>query len=275
MLSPASAQFLRVTRPESMSILAERLTCLTLHFDDGENLDTKMRDLSECFKVVFSRAKNMQVVHVGFPIHRPLTLPLEDVFQNVTWERLHAFGIQAWELNSAEIIALIQRHKNIKGLRLRDVLLKQDSYWKDVLPVLRRDLRRLEWVSLRRVGYASFSHGLSNGAGAEIPDGPLNSGLDSDSEDELPERPVPGQFDTSHDSGEYSDDESIATSVDTDDITFPQFPDTPVSAPWCDCNGQSGLESADDLGDDGQPPDNAKRKRWEKWVLRRCPEHGS
>lgn len=41
--SPASAQFLRQSRPNSVWTLAERLTCLTLHFDDGEDLDGKLQ----------------------------------------------------------------------------------------------------------------------------------------------------------------------------------------------------------------------------------------
>lgn len=288
MLSPASAQFLRVTRPESLSILAERLTCLTLHFDDGENLDTKMRDLSECFQAVFSRAKNMQVVHVGFPIHRPLTLPLESVFHNVTWEKLHAFGVQAWELHADEIIGLVCRHRNLKGLRLRDVHLKDGSMWKEILPVLRNEMHRLEWVSLRRIGYAP-AQSFHGGPGAEIPDLPFNVMLDSDSSDDEEDGLPPTGFVGAHaghqhdlheleDPEDDGDDEhSLASDLDDDSrMDFPDLdPDTPVTAPWCDCSGRAHLESAEDLGDDGTRPDNATRKKWEKWVLRRCPEHGS
>lgn len=44
MLSPQSAEFLNWHRPSSLSTLAERLTCLTLHFDDGADLDMKRQD---------------------------------------------------------------------------------------------------------------------------------------------------------------------------------------------------------------------------------------
>ena len=88
-----------------MRLLAERLTCLELHFDDGIDLDQRMRDLSSLSKAVFTAAKNIEAVHIGFPSHRPLTLRLEEIFHNVKWEKLQAFGIQAWRLDADEIIA--------------------------------------------------------------------------------------------------------------------------------------------------------------------------
>ncbi|OQN96042.1 hypothetical protein B0A51_18974, partial [Rachicladosporium sp. CCFEE 5018] len=63
MLSPRSAEFLSSAQPRSLSTLAERLTCLTLHFDDGNDLDSKMSELSDLFRTVFTSAKNMQAVH--------------------------------------------------------------------------------------------------------------------------------------------------------------------------------------------------------------------
>ncbi|KAK0330448.1 hypothetical protein LTR94_032805, partial [Friedmanniomyces endolithicus] len=105
-----------------------------------------MSELSDLFRTVFSTAVNMQAVHVGFPSHRPLTLRLKDVFHNVTWEKLVAFGVQGWKLDAEEIIDLALRHRErLKGLRLRDVLLKDGSAWKDVLSVLRDSMYRLEW----------------------------------------------------------------------------------------------------------------------------------
>ena len=78
-----------------------------------------------------------------------------------------------------------------------------------------------------------------------------------------------------------SDSDSLSDSGDEHsleehDMDFPTLnsPSTPTSAPWCDCNGRSYADSADSLGDDGYSVSNAKRKVWEKWVVRRCPEHG-
>ena len=291
-LSPDSARFLRLRVPNSVSSLAERLEVLTLHFDDNDELDAKIQELSVVFKEVFSKARNMRAVHVGFPSFRPLTLPLESIFHGVKWEKLVAFGVQGWELDEAEIIGLVQRHPNLKGLRLRDVHLKEGSWWKNILNFLRSDMVSLQWVSLRRIGYAEYYHSqqFTQDLGTELPDFPLadleSSSDDDTDEEDGPPQPIAGPSsttnnDTDSDDSEYGQD----SDADSDDehgpeaheVDFPALnsPDTPGSAPWCTCHGGSGrLESADELDDDGLRVDNSKRKYWEKWVLRRCPEHG-
>ena len=75
-------------RLRSLSVLSARLTCLTLVFDDRDDLDEKIDDLSNLFKAVFNIAEDMQAVHVGFPRNRPLDRPLESVFHGVTWNKV-------------------------------------------------------------------------------------------------------------------------------------------------------------------------------------------
>lgn len=346
MLSPQSAMALAETPPRSFARLMEKLTCLELHFDDGYELDMKMRQLSGLFKVVFEAARNMQAVHVGFPSHRPLTLRLEELFHGVRWEKLLAFGIQAWKLDADEIIALVGRHRErLKGLRLRDVLLKDESRWKHVLAWLRENMIRLDWVSLRRIGYAQTFDEQWAAAGVEVPDDPPGGISDSDSDDgdadmyDLPEEddeegeemagpsdivqagPSNGHnhhtapantnansnintnhdhnnaynhshihhSDTSSDFDDFNDDMSDSSdrSLDSENgpeahnIDFPPLsPDTPNSVPWCNCTtGRDGRrmypDSAEDLGDNGVFVPNQLRKQWEKWVVRRCPEHSA
>ncbi|KAK0981672.1 hypothetical protein LTR91_011794 [Friedmanniomyces endolithicus] len=283
-LSPQSATFLAAYRPQSLSTLAARLTCLTLHFDDGNDLDQKMSELSDLFRTVFSTAVNMQAVHVGFPSHRPLTLRLKDVFHNVTWEKLVAFGVQGWKLDAEEIIDLALRHRErLKGLRLRDVLLKDGSAWKDVLSVLRDSMYRLEWVSLRRIGYARHFDEVWLAAGAEVPEDPPPGESDSDESAEDDEPIVGSSMGYTATNGAVeSDDEQSGSEMDSDDEREPEpesndmdFPlltslDTPRSAPWCNCNGASHVGSVEDLnddghtvGDDGYTIPNLKRKAWE------------
>lgn len=292
MLTPQSAVVL-VERPSaSFTTLAERLTCLELHFDDGNDLDSKMRELSNVFKAVFTAAKNMQAVHVGFPQHRPLGLRLEELFHNVRWEQLRAFGIQSWRLDASEIIGLAGRHRErLKGLRLRDVLLKDGSYWKDVLAFLRDDMRNLDWVSLRRINYEKwFNDQWAMATGGEIHDDPLESDSSDESDDSGTWDPhgdisedVDGHSDL-HMHGNESDFEtddshSNAESDEEDNpnaVNLPPLsPDTPASAAqWCSCDGRDSFPtSAEDLGDDGLLVGNIKRKMWEKWVIRRCPLH--
>lgn len=288
MLSPASAQFLQVNGPNAIPALAERLECLTLHFDDGDNLDAKIQDLSGLFQAVFARAKRMQALHVGFPQNRPLTLPLETVFANVKWSQLKAFGVQAWVLDQDEILGLVRRHRHtLKGLRLRDVHLKEGSLWRNILPVLRDEVHGLKWVSLRRIGYAQSLQSSLN-VGSEIPDHPFSdsestSDEDTDEDERSTAEPLANDEYGANEDNDDSDDDSDSYE-DSDDEHGPQanemdFPNlsspiTQSAAPWCTCGDANRLESAEDLADDGIQVDNAKRKYWERWVLRRCPVHG-
>ncbi|KAL0255124.1 hypothetical protein SLS55_009653 [Diplodia seriata] len=281
MLSPQSAIVLASHPPKAFTALAERLTCLELHFDDGTDLDNKMRELSDLFKLVFNAAKNMQAVHVGFPSHRPLSLRLEEIFHNVRWDKLLAFGIQAWRLDADEIIALAQRHRDrLKGLRLRDVLLKDGSMWKDVLAFLRDDMIRLDWVSLRRIGYARHFDEQWAVAGAEVPDDPPGGASESDDESDWDPHATAEQDDSEISLEDMTDSSSDHDVSDDDNgpeeegMDFPMIsPDTPSSVPWCNCGRNSFLESPEALGDNGFFVSNAQRKIWEKWVVRRCPEH--
>ena len=281
MLDPESAISLAQQPPGLLPLLAHRLTCLELHFDGGADLDFRMQQLSPAFKAVFAAAVNLEAVHVGFPSHRPLSLPLESIFHDLQWDRLIAFGIQAWKLDSAEIVKLARRHHDkLRGLRLREVLLEEGSMWQDILMFLRDEMTRLDWVSLRRIGYARGFDEFWEHAGFEVPDDPPGGLSDSeDEEDDL----YRAEFDHNGDAdtvGSDSDQESTDTEgPDSDDGHSPQahrmdFPPLPspksVASAWCSCNGHDRVE---DLGDDGIFVDNMKRKAWEQWVLRRCPQH--
>lgn len=284
-LSPQSARFLLQNTPNSFATLAGRLTCLTLHFDDGEDLDVKMRELSGLFKSVFAAARNMRAVHVGFPSHRPLNVPLEEVFHNVTWKGLVAFGIQGWKLHADEILGLALRHQErLKGLRLRDVVLHEGSYWKDVLGELRGSIR-LDWVSLRRIGYERDFDDHLQAAGAEVPDYLESESESSDEDYEAFAGPSnTGRYSEDSNSDSQDNDTASESSFDSDaehggdahNMEFPPLdsPVTPASATWCNCNSRSWADSRESLGDDGVSVSNAQRKAWEKWVVRRCPEHG-
>ena len=286
MLSPQSALGAVNDPPHILQVLAERLTCLELHFDDGTDLDNRMRELSTLSKVVFSAAKNMQALHIGFPSHRPLGLRLEEIFHNVKWDKLLAFGIQAWRLDADEIIALARRHRDkLRGLRLRDVLLKDGSRWKDVLAFLREDMMRLEWVSLRRIDYEkNFNEQWV--MGAEVPDDHF-IGSDSSSDGYSDWDSLEGEEDGTQlpiDDDGQSDRESDMTFDDSDsdsdthepeqggNLHFPpMLPDTPASVSWCNCSNTDSVEA---LGDNGVSVTYPQRKFWEKWVVRKaCTEH--
>ena len=279
MMNAQSALAFKDTIPKALDFLAERLTCLELHFADGP-LSDRMVDLSGVFKHVFSAARNMQAVHIGFPSRRPLDLPLETLFNNVQWEKLRAFGIQAWRLDAEEIINLARRHrKTLRGLRLRDVLLREGSLWKDVLCMLREEMELLEWVSLRRIDYSNhFDDTAANSM--EVTDFDPGSGSNSDEEDNWHARVGTDDEEEDDDDDDgwdaISDDRSVADSdqgPEANDIAL--SPDTPASLPFCTCSWSSYPATADDLGDNGRAVIPQQRKLWEKWVIGRCPEHSS
>lgn len=212
MMNPKAMLAVQRRIPQILTSLASGLTCLELHFEDGRDLNNRILELSPLFNTVFSSATNLQAVHVGFPSRTPLELRLEEVFHHVEWEKLRAFGIQAWHLDAKEIIDLARRHsKTLRGLRLRDVLLKEGSVWKDVLLVLRAEMEHLDWVSLRRIDYSNYFDEMSAGS-MEVPDDPPASASDSDDEDEFPTHLNDLDLDAESD-GEESDEHSDA---DTD-----------------------------------------------------------
>ncbi|KAH9863260.1 hypothetical protein IAQ61_009537 [Plenodomus lingam] len=291
MLSPQSVLGAASNPPTTLSVLAERLTCLEIHFDDGIDLDVRMRQLSSLAQAVFTAAKNIEAVHIGFPSHRPLNLRLEELFHHVKWDKLQAFGIQAWKLDAEEIISLAQRHREtLRGFRLRDVILRDGSRWTDVLTALRDNMARLDWVSLRRIDYEKHFDEQWTTGGVEVPDDPL-VGSDSSDEDEWDhyedhddddddDDDAEHSLNTSHNHDVEASDGSVADSFSdagTDEpeqggtLHFPPMPDTPASVTWCNCNGH--MDSVDVLQDDGIMVTNQQRKFWEKWVVRKiCTE---
>ena len=276
MMNPRSLLSLQRRIPQTISSLASGLTCLEIHFEDGKDLDDRVFELSPCFKAVFSSAVGLQAVHIGFPTRTPLELSLEDVFHYAQWDKLRAFGIQAWRLEAEEIIDLVRRHKKtLRGLRLRDVLLKEGSSWKDILFVLRTDMEQLDWVSLRRIDYSAHFDEMSEMAkqSIEVPDDPPASGSDSDEEDEFlthfNEMALADESD-----GDDSDENSNAdTDHGPDANEFALSPDTPTSMPFCTCSRSAYPTNPDGLGDNGRFVTFQQRKLWEKWVCGRCAEH--
>lgn len=274
MMNSRSALAIKDRIPRTVPQLASQLTCLELHFDDTDSLNERMRAASELFKTVFSAARNLQAVHVGFPSRSPLDLGLEEVFHSVHWEKLRAFGIQAWRLDADEIIQLARRHqRTLRGLRLRDVQLREGSMWKDVLAMLRMEMEQLDWVSLRRVDYSKhFDELWANSM--EVRDGSIE-GSESDDEDVFPAHfSAPGSANESEDDYDSEYEPSVADTdhgPDANDIAL--SPNTTASLPFCTCSRSSNPASADDLGDNGMFVYHHQRKLWEKWVIGRCPEH--
>lgn len=279
MMDPDSILLLQETLPRDISSHASRLTCLELHFD-GPDLRSRMLDLSGAFRQVFFAARNLSALHVGFPSKTPVDLRLVQIFHGIRWQKLRAFGVQAWRLNEDEIIELAQLHKKtLRGLRLRDVQLKDGSRWRNVLSMLRAEMEELDWVSLRRIDYEThFDETWSRSV--EVIDEPLGGASDSDEEDDFRNHlsDVESEGESSGDGSDDDDDDndSVANSdhgPNADELAL--SPDTPSSLPFCTCTSTSCLATAEDLGDNGIFVTYSQRKMWEKWVVGRCPEHST
>jgi hypothetical protein len=311
-LNVESAQFLAQKLPGqeiaiTLSRLTERLKCLELHFVEPTNIDDRIRKLTPSFVQVFNTATNLEALHVGFPESNPLSISLEDVFHKIKWKNLVAFGIQGWSLDATEIREFAARHSTkLKGLRLRSVLLKDGSMWKDVLYYLKENLH-LSWVSLRKIGYETHFLEKQSRMGVEW--------TDSDDEDEPDETAVSdfSDDDAGHVSGDgeeahtyHAPSESVTVPPDgvleledtfelssneedssqnsdperfLHTMEFPRHLHDPVRRIRCNCREQVGGRhalspaSADALGDDGADPDEETRKMWESWVVWMCPIH--
>ena len=170
-------------------------------------------------------------------------------------------------------------------MRLRDVYLKEDSRWKDVLSALKREMHSLEWLSLRRIGYGGPEE--LNGGGAEVPDEPdLDSSTDESieqSDEEDTDVPVAGPSDSHRTNGhahsnDHDDSEEHLSSDEDGDDDGPEaheteFPRTiltqsmPALRPTG--NGANGAshDTEIDLEDDGRLITRQKRKQWEEWVV--------
>jgi hypothetical protein len=266
--------------------LASRLTCLELHFDQDYQFSRRDRLHELPFEPIFSHAKNLEALHVGFPqFPKPIAVGLEEVFHSIKWDKLVAFGIQGWCLSSEEIIEMARRHKHkLRGLRLRNVYLKSGSRWVDVLHYLRNDMKHLEWVSLRGIGY---DLGDGQYLRADVTNHP-----DHDSDDEDPQEEVVDDIQPAtalnHDDNDdsdinsesfNSDDELDAVSdAGTDlEVGFPSHLQHGRTTVRCNCRiGRSiTLEQAEvELNDKEEETIKPEtRKRWEKWVVKSCPEH--
>jgi hypothetical protein len=151
-----SAESLRTT----MCSMAERFTGLDLQFVyRGINIDDQLRALSELFLLMFQAAVKLKNLHVGFGFGRRVSIPLELVFHGIHFKNLDYLGIHEWHVHAEELIGLLDRHKHsLRRLRLRHISLKEEDpaangHWTRVLQFIRWHLR-LEWVSLRGVGYS-------------------------------------------------------------------------------------------------------------------------
>ena len=148
-------------------------------------------------------------------------------------------------------------------------------------------MHRLEWLSLRRIGYTRQFEDM-NGAGAEVPDDATLGISTSESEGEYDgddtedgDEPVLGPSNWNHhvngsmsvdeDSDDHTDSDDDEHGPEANDTEFPDLnsPDSPTAPPWTNGTRQSLQESAEELGDNGYSVSYRQRKAWERWAVGR------
>lgn len=264
-----------------LSTFAHNLTSLILQFvtADVERLSL----LAPYFRRFLSKTSNLEAIHIGFPMAQPLDVRLEDVFHDIRWPKLRALGIQAWRLRPEEIIDIARRHrKSLRGLRLREVLLKEGR-WSDVLQMLRGEMQVLDWVSLRRIDYASHFDNLQARQGFEIGDEDdepdhqafdmMNIDASSSDEDDGGESEDQADDEMSAATGDDADsgDDSGASNEGSDHNPVADQLDLPLSSEAAAARPlEQSSTSANELGDDGiAVAGRQTTKAWEAWVTAR------
>ncbi|KAF2223724.1 hypothetical protein BDZ85DRAFT_281635 [Elsinoe ampelina] len=266
------------------------LTTLILTFYEMDDLDNRIRQLAPHLKQMLRSLECLENMHFGF--YYPLDLPFYNVFPQYTWKNMLVFGVEGWRLTTNEINSFTRRHRRtLRGLRLRHVLLKNDNYWKDVLIHLRTTMLRLNWISLGRIMYASdFDHMESQMDGVEITEEMLAEEVLTYNSDEDDDEDVASWHDIDNTPALLNEQMTIweaNSDLDPNEIRlnpfehdpdeheheFPPIP-SPPSTMSSSSSSDQDMDSIDALRDEGDGPiSGAKRKMWERWVLRRGMPH--
>lgn len=168
--------------------------------------------------------------------------------------------------------------------------------WKDVLRSLKDSMSRLQWVSLRRIGYVPQFGEMDTG-GAEVPEDQPWALSDSDTDDDE-DIVVAGPSGTGNNTNRHHastnglhnghthlhyDSDDTDSMLDTDNEHEPEdnatdFPnlDSPTTAeapPFSNGPNHDQHMLNGDLDDDGYSVSNAKRKSWEQWVTNSSNRH--
>ncbi|KAK0113602.1 hypothetical protein ONS95_013847 [Cadophora gregata] len=135
--------------------IARQLISIELQFVDDTDPNERLATLSPLFRIFFKAAGHLESFHIG--CNRQISVPLAVVFHNVHFENLNHIGLSKWQLDWEDLLKMLERHQRLKSLRLREIVLRrtslEESNWEKVLRFIRLNLRWLEWLSLRDIGY--------------------------------------------------------------------------------------------------------------------------
>lgn len=168
-ISPEATLQLLEAPSTTLAAMGSRLTSLDINFHAHTDITATMSDLSPVFHRFFAEARNLVVIHIGFPAKTPLNLNLETIFHGIRWKTLRTLSLQGWRLGADEIITVARRHRHqLRELRLCAVYLRPDGRWRDVLSMLRVEMERLARLDLRDIDYAANFDARAIDSGVEI-----------------------------------------------------------------------------------------------------------
>lgn len=294
----------------AVNLVSRRIECLELNFDDRSSLVDELRELSDIFRRGFTAAENIRGLHVGFT--RPTAIEFDGIFHDVFWNGLQYLGLVLWKIFSGDLIRFLERHRNsLRCVRLRSILLEDDSQWVEILKVLRR-MTRLKWVSLKgeRVsephpadmlqfessdeeGYYSSPRSSSSSSVSNFSTAPQPETMDDNSEDSALDE-TSGDSDanggnSSDGDASGSEDSEIGyphtapghtlgedVEVGINDLALGDHQMVQHTTSTDDgvgkCYCYQGFGWTDLRVNEGvRPPTKELWKWWEKWVARRCP----
>lgn len=234
--------------------ISSRLECILARFVDPDEFQASFGQLSGVIESILTCATNLVTLHIGFPRGRPASIPLAEVFQNENLTRLRVISLESWRLDAVEIIGLVRRHRNmLGGLRLRGVLLKPGSRWRDVLIFLRQEAK-LTWLSLSDADYAA-NFDLRAPTGFDVTDRDSTySNVEDDFDEADMDYDQTSGSDASAEASEQEDNNEVTTDVDsTLDAPYIEYIEPTDIEPEYDLeNGvhdSSELPSTDDTHD--------------------------
>jgi hypothetical protein len=259
---------------------------LRLVSDNNNSMNSTVDGLFEFCERLLPFTENLSGLHIAF--EKVVSVPLNNVFHDMQWHSIKYIGVHLWSMDGGELVKLLLRLPTLRSVRLRQVYLEEGEHklrWKEVLKKIKQNLT-LDWISLFGIGYGDggrapyYVEDESSESEYHLPSDDeenLTSEDDNEGEEHVPQPFFGGD---AHDDNDYSDSdgseesETEGNDIEDDHYNIPDAAMDPPSSPEisgvmtsqpCDCER--------DIGDDVLFINKSKWQDWERWTVKRCPNH--
>jgi hypothetical protein len=277
---------------EPLAVALGRLKGLLLRLvsDNSNSMNSRVNWLSQYCKWLLPFTENLTGLHIAF--EKVVSIPLKDVFYDMRWQSIKYIGVHLWSVDGGELIKLLLRLPTLRSVRLRQVYLEEGDHkmrWNEVLKKIKQNLT-LDWISLFGIGYGDggrapyYVEDESSESEYHLPsddenddEGPLMSEDDNEGEEHEP-NPFVGndvQNDDDYtDSSESEESQTEGNDIEDDHYNIPDAAMDPPASP--ELLGAAPSQACDcerDIGDDVLFINKSKWQDWERWTVKRCPNH--